>query len=98
MPRPVVLRWSSRSGRVTAVRRSYAGGGGYKIQAPGENDRTGLGPGGEVMPGQDLVFQSADRARQRLLHRQPQCSQGTPGRELEAQGELAFSTDFPTPA
>ena len=69
-----------------------------KIQAPGDNDRTGLGPGGEVMPGQDLVFQRADRARQRLLHGHPQRSQGTPGRELEAQGALAFSTDFPTPA
>ena len=69
-----------------------------KIQAPGDNDRTGLGPGGEVMPGQDLVFQRADRGRQRLLHGHPQRSQGTPGQELEAQGELAFSTDFRTPA
>jgi hypothetical protein len=51
-----------------------------------------------VMPGQDLMFQRADRARQRLLHGHPQRSQGTPGRELEAQGELAFSTAFPTPA
>ena len=83
---------------MTAVRRSYAGGGGCKNPGTGDNDRTGLGPGGEVMPGQDLIFQRADRARQRLLHGHPQRSQGTPGRELEAQAELAFLTDFPTPA
>ena len=42
MPRPVVLRWSSRSGRVTAVRRSYAGGGGCKN--PGTRRQRPHGP------------------------------------------------------